>query len=452
MKSLIIVHCSSLPAELLLHFFHFYSAAFDFRKHVIAVHCPPNERLSIADACRLAEERRAEVAPPQAGKKISFAVSPVCMQDPFDLSHNLGKSFTKSSCKILVKRLKCAMYILREELQKGDISESGEKGGILALFHPSQYVKASSVLISGNPELSKIMVLTTGNIVNLLKRTEEMRKFVELLECLDPSDPDVAAKLTVVAVKALSVVLELDLGFICQPSAEEEVLQTSIEQSIGTFNSEMALTDPCGCLPEKEAGVDLSEGEEKVEEGGMEGEGGVGKKRQRKEGEEGESIKRAKLTHGSPLDTLDSAVAGVMGRYTCTAHTNWWLHRRKALRKLRKTRQRQTKREGVVATSQKGPAKAHQEDSTMTDQKRRDESTSSVSTSLVSLASSLPDLPPILQFYLSPHDLQSVDHTLIPEGGVVAINLTASDTLYAVEFSNFFAYFKKFVMHIPPVQ
>ncbi len=411
------------PAELLHHFFDFYSAVFDYRRHVVAVHCPPATWLSIEDACRLAKTRKPEGARFCDAKATKFVVSPVCIQDPFDLHHNIGKLFTKSMYKILEKRLKIAAYILHQELQKEANAESDEKGSIMALFHRAHYAQVASLLASLNPELSRVVVLTPDNVTRLLKRTDGLNRLVELVEQLELTNPETVRSLTIAVVRAMAVTLQQDLGFVCQPAEKQTDWLAggptpSVPDGGVTGGVSLGTVEAAGdVLPEP--GEAEMEGQSACH---LEEEEGVRKKRQRPEETLVEGTKKAKLSSGSAADLLLTAVAGMEDRYTCTAHSNCWLHRRTALRKLKKKQRQQ-------ASGEVGGA---------------------APPSLVSLGHSLPDLPPVLQFHLSSHDLQAVDHAHIPEGGVLAVKLTASDSLHASEFSSFFAYFKKIVTSSPP--
>eukprot|EP00731_Ephydatia_muelleri_P023562 Em0015g1145a len=79
------------PAILLAHFFHFYSEVFDLHTHCVTIHINPSRRLTIEEAMRLAQESN------PACRVSHFREGQLCIQDPFELSHNVAKSLSRDA-------------------------------------------------------------------------------------------------------------------------------------------------------------------------------------------------------------------------------------------------------------------------------------------------------------------------------------------------------------------
>ncbi|XP_019853366.1 PREDICTED: speckle targeted PIP5K1A-regulated poly(A) polymerase-like [Amphimedon queenslandica] len=118
---------SSSIAELARHFFNFYSAVFSFSNHAVTVHTPL--LLTIQDAVQLSlqDPTHQESMTESGGMKIS----PLCVQDPFDLLHNVTKAVTPSTLNALVEEMKQAVLVMDNLLSA---SPSLHNLGILSLF------------------------------------------------------------------------------------------------------------------------------------------------------------------------------------------------------------------------------------------------------------------------------------------------------------------------------
>ena len=309
--------------ELLLHFFQFYSEHFDFSNHVIAIHNPSTKPLTILEATELAKTRMME----QPSKLKEFKVSPVCIQDPFELSHNVTKSYVIASLVLLQNMLKCAMYITHQQLQS---EVSCHDGNLMALFHKHEYLNVSSALNSQESVFAaKIITFTTTNVASLLRRVDSLKPLASRLRELDLGNPEIVQKLTLVVMKALIAILEQYLSFVCQPIRGA----TSSEVSIGSFATELSIPPPTVNSDHPVADRET-------------------RKRQREEQQTEpcdespplEDPKKVKLASTSTaLDLLYSAMSGMAPVYMCTTHANTWIHRRLTLRQQQREHYRLNK-------------------------------------------------------------------------------------------------------------
>ena len=389
-------------AELLLHFFQFYSEEFDFGAHVVAVYHPAPARLT-----------REEVSHTAAGStsKARLKMTQLCVQDPFELSHNVTKSLPKVA--FFQDMLCVSRDILQEQLQLE--STATGSGNLLALFDQTRYQSIASKGYK-DPKMSRYLMFTTHRVAGLLQRVETLRPLGERLAELDLKNKKVGKKLADVVVKVLLSILEEELKFVCEVKTRDSSEPPNIEHPVGTFAMELSVE---GDMPAVVTGSEL---EEKMEEGSTvvtplmvgEGEPFMGeedsgtRKRQPSEPEATlEEPKRVRLSPAAPqaLDLLNSAAAATDEKMCmCTAVSNTWLHRRRVQR--------------------------HQQD-------QRD-------------VSPTPQHP-VLQFSLSSH--KPTAHRLrglnMPPGTITVIKLTLKEPNQIADFATFFAFFKKHIFSVP---
>ena len=404
-KELILVMCLS-AAELLLHFFQFYSEEFDFSLDVVAVHHPAPARLSKQEAASLAcREHTDESTPPR--KQASLKITPICLQDPFELCHNVTKSLSKVA--FFQDMLTASRVILQEQLQleKSVADPSVTGGNLFALFDQAQYQWVASRLPAKDQRRSKFLMLTATHIAGLLQKVSALKLLGERLGDLDLSNECLVGKLADVVMQALVAIMEDQLKFTCEA---ETVYPSSADCSAMEIGVESTLPQAVG----GEAPQDIGRGGDMEVEKMVEGpstaeEDGGTRKRQRteqhSEGTHSEEPKRAKLFPVPvALQLLCSAVRGTEA-YLCTAHTNTWLHRRKA--------QREQQHQGGASITALPPPET-----------------------------------PDLQFSLS--SLTSASNELkgvsVPSETIAIVKLMPTELQQRTDFSTFFAFFKKLII------
>ena len=397
------VHVFTLTAaELLLDFFRFYSEEFDFGAHVVAVHYPAPARLT-----------QEEVAHTAAGStsKAKLKMTQLCVQDPFELSHNVTKSLPKVA--FFQDVLCVSRDILQEQLQLE--STTTGSGDLLALFDQTRYQSIMSKS-SKAPKMLRYLMFTPLRVAGLLQRVETLRPLGERLAELDLRNKQVGKKLSDLVVKVLLSILEEELKFVCEVQTMQSSEPSNVEHTVGIFAMELSVE---GDMPAVVAGDEL---EEKMEDGPLtvgeggpfmgEEDGGTRKRQPTEPGATLEDPKRARLSPAAPqaLDLLNSAAAATdedVKVYVCMALTNTWLHRRKV--------QRQQQHQGEA-----------------------------------SLTTQPPPQGPVLQFSLSSHKPTASKFRGInmPPGTITVVQLGLRDPQQTEDFATFFAFFKKLIFSV----
>ena len=400
------VHVFTLiAAELLLHFFRFYSEEFDFGAHVVAVHYPAPARLTKEEVAHTAAGTAAG-----STSKAKLKMTQLCVQDPFELSHNVTKSLPKVA--FFQDVLCVSRDILQEQLQLE--STTTGSGDLLALFDQTQYQSITSKSYKA-PTMLKYLMFTPLRVAGLLQRVETLRPLAERLAELDLRNERVGEKLAAVVVKVLLSILEEELKFVCEVETMQSNEPSNVEHTVGTFAMELSME---GDMAAVVTGGVL---EEKIEDGTCtvgegcpfmgEEDGGTRKRQPTEPGATLEDPKRVRLSNAAPqaLDLLNSAAAATdedAKVYMCMALTNTWLHRRRAQRQQ------------------------HQGEASLTTQP--------------------PPQCPVLQFSLSSHkptasNLRGIN---MPPGTITVVKLKLRDPQQTVDFATFFAFFKKLIFSV----
>ena len=353
-----------------------------------------------------------EVAHTAAGStsKAKLKMTQLCVQDPFELSHNVTKSLPKVA--FFQDVLCVSRDILQEQLQLE--STTTGSGDLLALFDQTRYQSITSKS-SKAPKMLRYLMFTPLRVADLLQRVETLRPLRERFAELDLKNEQVRMKLAAVVVKVLLSILEEELKFVCEVQTMQSSEPSNVEHTVGTFAMELSME---GVMPAVVAGDDVLEekmedGPHTVGEGGPfveEEDGGTRKRQPTEPGATLEEPKRARLSPAAPqaLDLLNSAAAATdegVKVYTCTALTNTWLHRRRAQRQQ------------------------HQEEASLTTQPPPDPQ------------------GPMLQFSLSSHEptASNLRGINMPPGTITVVELGLGDPQQMADFAIFFAFFKKLI-------
>ena len=322
------------PAILLAHFFHFYSKVFDLYTHCVTIHINPSRRLTIEDAIRLAQDSNPTC------KVSHFRVGQLCIQDPFELSHNVAKSLSRDALVRLVGHCELALQQLRS---------SGDSPSLLALFRAGQLDSSES---GGSLLIEKSIQLVPDDVPSVLSGVQEWSPIPPLLSSLwgqfDHSSSEVRGKISPAVLLAVVLALEHTLGFSCTAAecgssparvvpAEGVVVGGWGESSFGSGDG-----GGPGALDGSDDGMQV---ESRLEAGSVDGV----RKRQRDSGspeeEEGggeggsrvnknDACKKQRVgVSDDAVATLDEVVGGGLPlAYACVAYSNTWVHRRQARR------------------------------------------------------------------------------------------------------------------------
>lgn len=396
-------------AELLLHFFEFYSEKFDFNVHVVAIHHPAPARLSKQEASSLACREHSDESTLQR-KQAGLKITPICLQDPFELCHNVTKSLSKVT--FFQDMLTASKIILQEQLQlEKSVADSSDTGGnLFALFDHAQYEWVASTLPAKglDQKKSKYLMLNLNHVAGLLQRVSALKLLGERLRELDLTNQCLLEKLADVVMQALVAVMEEELKFRCEAEtvdSSESSVECSSVMELGVERRTLQQLVAGETTQDIRSGgdmeVDMVEGTSIAEE--------CTRKRQRTEQHcedtHPEEPKRAKLFPASvALQLLSSAVKGTEA-YSCIAHTNTWLHRRKA--------QREQQRQGGASVIALSPAET-----------------------------------PVLRFSLSSLNPASdeLKGVSVPSETITIVKLMLKEPQQTTDFFNFFAFFKKLII------
>ena len=362
---------------------------------------------------RLTKEEVAHAAAGTAAgstSKAKLKITQLCVQDPFELSHNVTKSLPKVA--FFQDVLCVSRDILQEQLQLE--STTTGSGDLLALFDQTRYQSITSKS-SKAPKMLRYLMFTPLRVADLLQRVETLRPLGERFAELDLRNEQVRMKLAAVVVKVLLSILEEELKFVCEVQMMQSSEPSNVEHTVGTFAMELSME---GVMPAVVAGGVLEEkmedGPHTVGEGGPfigEEDGGTRKRQPTEPGATLEEPKRARLSPAAPqaLDLLNSAAAATdegVKVYMCMAFTNTWLHRRRTQRQK------------------------HQGEASLTTQP--------------------PPQGSVLQFSLSSHkptasNLKGIN---MPPGTITVVKLGLGDMQQMADFAVLFAFFKKLLFSI----
>ncbi|KAL5478122.1 hypothetical protein EMCRGX_G025003 [Ephydatia muelleri] len=317
------------PAILLAHFFHFYSEVFDLHTHCVTIHINPSRRLTIEEAMRLAQESN------PACRVSHFREGQLCIQDPFELSHNVAKSLSRDALVRLVGHCGLALQQLRV---------GGDSPSLLAVFRAVQLDCSASE--GRSLLLEKSVHLAPDDMPSVLAGVQEWSPLPSHLLALwgelDHSSAEVRRKLSLAVLHAVVLSLEHTLGFSCVAlCGSPPGMMPAGEVVVGGGQSESFNSgDGPGTLDGSEDGMQVESNLETVDVDGV-------RKRQRdvesdeeEEGEDGSEVNEADVckkprvgVSNDAMATLDKVVGrGLPPAYTCVAYSNTWVHRRQARR------------------------------------------------------------------------------------------------------------------------
>lgn len=406
----------SYLAELFLHFLHYYADCFPFSECVVAIHCcsPPQiSQLSQRVSSQKMSSGEMNTSPPSCA---GFRVSSLCVQDPFELSHNVAKGMNRSQMSHLHHRLQSAHATLKE-LLSAEMGSGSSRQDVISVFSQSCTREQSK-----KPLTVRTLTLSLDIISRLLLKTTPYVELAQRLQELDMHNLHTRHLLNCIILKALVMTLE-----------EEFDLSVCLK----TDTCDLPPSSPLKCSPQSSRAhrYILTQKMERVghgqqrkrrrlpEEAEEEGIKKVEHEPQCSEKEEGEmravyeDVKRSKVARDEKTaeNLLYHLTEGSeRGVFLCKAIRETWTHCR---------RQRRERRQNPMASG----SPSHAFDQTMSD-----------------LGDSLPSVSPCLIFTLA-LGKQEVE---ISKGVCTTVVLQATHIKYSQPLQNFYAFFKKWLLHI----
>lgn len=373
-----------VSGELLLHFFHYYSYEFPFSSHAITIHSSSTDILSKEEALKIATQ----CAPPNLPfKQQSFRLSSLTIQDPLELTHNIGKNIHPKA----LDSMKHNMSLARNTMVTLLHSETPRDGNsILSLF--DDFIPAQPHLVK--EKTSRILNFDRNTISNVFRKVPAFSELVGLDVGLTSNY--VRGRLAIVVLKTLVSIIESEHGFICIPVTEEEC--TSSNSTPTTTPNHQLNTSISPLSTESVQSVKRQRSDHYHQDNGdsQDDDDVIGDKRVKlDDNEEGQNEACTSVTALIESHSLSPEGHGVYpGQVKCTVSENTWTHRRRFRR-------------------QEGMSQATPLD------------------------------PPILIFTMSCVPIKAV-----PDDSLVSIKFTVHPhDEFVTEFQTFFAYFKKFVLH-----
>lgn len=182
---------------------------------MVAIHCPPDKTLTVNEATELSNQAQSGSKNEKVGK---FAVSvPLCVQDPFELSHNLLKSLSKLSFAKLTANMKSAATVLAQQIES-------KEGSLLEIFNTEHYKNAAVRVVSAK-SLLKTLFFSKDDIAGLLGQIEELKELANRLDELDLSNKATLHSLCLVVLRALATRLETEMKFVISPVQTDEAME-----------------------------------------------------------------------------------------------------------------------------------------------------------------------------------------------------------------------------------
>ena len=296
----------------------------------MTIHINPSRRLTIEEAMRLAQESN------PACRVSHFREGQLCIQDPFELSHNVAKSLSRDALVRLVGHCGLALQQLRV---------GGDSPSLLAVFRAVQLDCSASE--GRSLLLEKSVHLAPDDMPSVLAGVQEWSPLPSHLLALwgelDHSSAEVRRKLSLAVLHAVVLSLEHTLGFSCVAlCGSPPGMMPAGEVVVGGGQSESFNSgDGPGTLDGSEdGGMQVESNLETVDVDGV-------RKRQRdvesdeeEEGEDGSEVNETDVckkprvgVSNDAMATLDKVVGGGLPpAYTCVAYSNTWVHRRQARR------------------------------------------------------------------------------------------------------------------------
>ena len=329
---------------------------------------------------------------PERYKK--FKVTSLCVQDPIELGHNVGKSLSPKKLEILKKAMQKSCMIVEELIQMPN-------SNILSLFG---YKQTQPLLhsITDLPRTHRIIPFNKERIISLFSKLPCLAELACHIKVLDTTSEYLKSRVRIVVLRALVSILENDFGFSCASVTEKSVpekmqpltLDPSEQVTAEHVKSRSLLLTKRPREDEEDKEVETEETvEDWVDESVVEGQ----QKRVRLESDMGQSptamLERQCLTD----DNKDFP-----SMVRCTAAANTWIHRRQMKRQ-------QEKGQSAFAT---------------------------------------PNHPPVLQFVMTSLDPKSDPYMLDATQADVWIEMCVIEDVDIMikEFHTFYAFFKKLVL------
>ena len=370
-------------AELLLHFFRFYAEVFPISEQAVAIHTltPPLHS-------QLRRETSGQTGP-------QFRVSSLCVQDPFEHSHNVTKNVGPAHLRPLLQALQSSLSQLADLLDS-EQSTPDTRHDALSLFRLTEPSPVSG---------KKAAAMKTLHVdISTASRLLHGTCYAALANCLQELDLHnllIQHTLDRIILHSLAQHLEREFGFKVQTIRQQEAVSASITPYLSP--------GLCPSLLDKVYSAHHRKRQRMAEEGEGEGEEGM-EMEEEGGGESGESgecegVKRKRQTEqGSAEQLLFELTAGEECGSTleCSAIERNWIGRR------RKRRMHQ----GQASSS----CEAVTEE----------------------------EAPPCLSFLLSSSSNQP------PSDHFTTISLQVTEPMYQESFLQFFAVCKKWLFSHPP--
>ena len=137
-------------------------------------------------------------------------VTPLCVQDPIELSHNVAKNVSHSALETL-KREMARSCVTMETLLR---SVQSCDRGILHLLG-NKTPPSPSYSTAKTPKGQQALTFAVSNVCNLLNKTPPTMGVSDIIALVDTSSQYVREKLSMIVIKSLVHVLQSDLGFTC---------------------------------------------------------------------------------------------------------------------------------------------------------------------------------------------------------------------------------------------
>ena len=317
-------------------------------------------------------------------------MSSLCVQDPFERSHNVTKSIKSQSAQLL-QALRSSREVLRQVLEG---ESPNMRQDLLPVFRQSEVASPGK-----RPTASHTLHLSADTVHRLLQGTQ-YAALADRLQELDLRNPHVRCTLDRLVLRALAQQLEREFGLSVQAERQPETASSNLPPSSPLL---LHSAEDGGCMESDSPGQQHKRRRPREEE---------------EEGEEGMEVekrweggKKLRLAGQESAEQLLFRLAEGLGAVlVCSAVEESWQHRR---RRRRKGEQRE-------ATS------------------------CSPESSVGGLAASLPALPPCLVFTLTLPSNPS------PSNHLTAVTMCASHAMFCQSFQQFFAVCKKWLLSSHP--
>lgn len=276
----------SSAAQLLLHFFNYYTH-FSFSEKVVAIHTPSPPLISNNSG----------------GQSTGFRVSSLCVQDPFEQTHNVTKNMKASHLSPLRQAFESSEKILRHIMT----NELTARQDVLSLF------KQQTLPVPDKKRATGYSLDLDAATAGCLLLNTHYTALANRLSELDRSNGSVQCMLNHVLLQSLALLLQREFGFrVHAAEAQEESLPSipcthplDLEVPAGKQRKRQRPSEECEEVMEIDE--DLGGGE----------------------------VKRSRLSEQESAEQLLFRLAeGERAGYTvvCSAMEESWLHRRRKRR------------------------------------------------------------------------------------------------------------------------